>query len=97
MKGQDCGTVKPANVIATSYTYTETDLPPSYMQRQCAECVNSRNSATFIANYRFFSFRYAKLGLMGVTVVYASGDYGVAGKDLSAGSDNSFPRMNPYF
>ncbi|EGO26346.1 hypothetical protein SERLADRAFT_436157 [Serpula lacrymans var. lacrymans S7.9] len=58
-KPQDCGTVKPANVISTSYGYNEADLSPSYVARQCAE--------------------YAKLGLMGVTILYSSGDYGVAG------------------
>ncbi|KAG8221246.1 peptidase S8/S53 domain-containing protein [Butyriboletus roseoflavus] len=54
-----CGTVKPANVISTSYGYNEADLTPFYAARQCAE--------------------YAKLGLMGVTILYSSGDYGVAG------------------
>ncbi|KAI0648913.1 subtilisin-like protein [Trametes meyenii] len=53
-----CGTVTPAHVISTSYSYDEWELSPAYMQRQCAE--------------------YAKLGLMGVTVLYSSGDYGVA-------------------
>ncbi|KAF8835707.1 subtilisin-like protein, partial [Paxillus ammoniavirescens] len=57
--GKDCGTVKPANVISTSYGYNEADLTPAYTARQCAE--------------------YAKLGLMGVTVIYSSGDNGVAG------------------
>ncbi|KAJ7723404.1 subtilisin-like protein [Mycena metata] len=55
----DCGTVKPANVISTSYGYNEADLSPAYTARQCAE--------------------YAKLGLLGVTVIYSSGDFGVAG------------------
>ncbi|KAJ7931201.1 subtilisin-like protein [Mycena leptocephala] len=58
-QSQDCGTIKPANVISTSYGYNEADLSPAYTARQCAE--------------------YAKLGLMGVTVVYSSGDNGVAG------------------
>ncbi|KAH7903358.1 peptidase S8/S53 domain-containing protein, partial [Hygrophoropsis aurantiaca] len=54
-----CGTVKPANVISTSYGYNEADLSLKYTARQCNE--------------------YAKLGLMGVTILYSSGDYGVAG------------------
>ncbi|KAF7318269.1 Subtilisin-like protein [Mycena chlorophos] len=58
-QGDDCGTVKPANVISTSYGYNEADLSAAYTARQCAE--------------------YAKLGLMGVTVLYSSGDNGVAG------------------
>jgi len=58
-KPQDCGTVKPTNVISTSYGYNEADVSPFYAARQCAE--------------------YAKLGLMGVTVLYSSGDNGVAG------------------
>ncbi|KAI0633976.1 subtilisin-like protein [Trametes polyzona] len=33
----DCGTVKPAHIISTSYGYQEADLTPAYMQRQCAE------------------------------------------------------------
>ena len=58
--GQEaCGTIKPANVISTSYSYDEADLSVFYATRQCAE--------------------YAKLGLMGVTVLYSSGDFGVAG------------------
>ncbi|KAF8835711.1 subtilisin-like protein [Paxillus ammoniavirescens] len=57
--GQDCGTVTPANVISTSYSYNEADLSPAYATRQCTE--------------------YAKLGLMGVTFLFSSGDYGVAG------------------
>ncbi|TBU55600.1 subtilisin-like protein [Dichomitus squalens] len=54
-----CGTVTPAKVISTSYSYDEYELTPAYMERQCAE--------------------YAKLGLLGTTVLYSSGDYGVAG------------------
>ncbi|EIW82301.1 subtilisin-like protein [Coniophora puteana RWD-64-598 SS2] len=85
---QDCGTVKPANVISTSYGYNEADLTAKYAQRQCAE--------------------YAKLGMMGVTVLYSSGDYGVAGNgDLCLDSNGnqtadgkifnpSFPSTCPY-
>ncbi|KAF9222476.1 subtilisin-like protein [Gyrodon lividus] len=87
-KGYDCGIVKPANVISTSYGYNEADLTPAYAARQCAE--------------------YAKLGLMGVTVLYSSGDNGVAGNtklclnsDGSQTSDGkifnpSFPSTCPY-
>ncbi|KAH7906414.1 peptidase S8/S53 domain-containing protein [Hygrophoropsis aurantiaca] len=83
-----CGTVKPANVISTSYAYNEADLTPFYTARQCAE--------------------YAKLGLMGVTVLYSSGDYGVAGNDALCLEPNgtqsvngtifnpSFPSTCPY-
>ncbi|KAJ7512566.1 peptidase S8/S53 domain-containing protein [Mycena galericulata] len=60
-QGHDCGTVKPANVISSSYADNEADLSPAYAIRQCAE--------------------YAKLGLMGVTVLYSSGDNGVAGNN----------------
>ncbi|KAG0693459.1 peptidase S8/S53 domain-containing protein [Suillus ampliporus] len=56
---EDCGTVKPANVISTSYGYNEADLSAAYAIRQCNE--------------------YAKLGLMGVTILYSSGDSGVGG------------------
>ncbi|OSX61657.1 hypothetical protein POSPLADRAFT_1040138 [Postia placenta MAD-698-R-SB12] len=56
---EDCGTVTPAYVMSTSYSYDEVELTPAYEQRQCAE--------------------YAKLGLMGTTILYSSGDYGVAG------------------
>ncbi|KAI0093139.1 subtilisin-like protein [Irpex rosettiformis] len=58
-QGKDCGTVKPASIISTSYSYNEADLTPFYTARQCAE--------------------YAKLGLMGVSVLYSSGDAGVGG------------------
>ncbi|KAH7908107.1 peptidase S8/S53 domain-containing protein [Hygrophoropsis aurantiaca] len=85
---EDCGTVKPAYVISTSYGYDEADLTPFYAERQCAE--------------------YAKLGLMGVTVLYSSGDDGVAGNDdyclnpngtqTADGTmfDPSFPGTCPY-
>ncbi|PSR75788.1 hypothetical protein PHLCEN_2v8905 [Hermanssonia centrifuga] len=78
----DCGTVKPAFVISTSYSYNEADLTPSYTARQCAE--------------------YAKLGLMGVTILYSSGDNGVAGNSgecLFTGQEQGFgaPNFNPTF
>ncbi|KAH0829078.1 putative tripeptidyl-peptidase I [Lanmaoa asiatica] len=34
---EDCGTVKPANVISTSYGYNEADLTIAYASRQCDE------------------------------------------------------------
>ncbi|KIK97958.1 hypothetical protein PAXRUDRAFT_135153 [Paxillus rubicundulus Ve08.2h10] len=86
--GKDCGIVKPANVISTSYGYNEADLTLAYTARQCAE--------------------YAKLGLMGVTFIYSSGDDGVAGggaiclnPDGSQTSDGKifnpgFPSTCPY-
>ncbi|KAJ7054441.1 subtilisin-like protein [Mycena amicta] len=80
--GQDCGTIKPANVISTSYGYNEADLSFAYTARQCAE--------------------YAKLGLMGVTVIYSSGDNGVGGNGaLCLNPDGSQTRggkiFNPSF
>lgn len=56
---RDCGIVKPANVISTSYGMNEADATPSYLIRQCNE--------------------YAKLGLMGTSFLFSSGDNGVAG------------------
>jgi len=80
-KGHDCGTVKPANVISTSYGYNEADLSPAYTARQCAE--------------------YAKLGMMGVTVLFSSGDNGVAGNGgncLANGVEStSGTTFNPTF
>ncbi|KAF8888934.1 peptidase S8/S53 domain-containing protein [Gymnopilus junonius] len=78
----DCGIVKPANVISTSYGYNEAELTPFYTARQCAE--------------------YGKLGLMGVTVLYSSGDNGVAGNQgLCLNPDGhespSAPTFNPGF
>ncbi|KAF8173454.1 peptidase S8/S53 domain-containing protein [Pholiota molesta] len=78
----DCGIVKPANVISTSYGYNEADLSPIYAKRQCAE--------------------YGKLGLMGVTVLYSSGDNGVAGNGglcLNADGSQSYDgfAFNPSF
>ncbi|KAK7059628.1 subtilisin-like protein [Favolaschia claudopus] len=81
-QSKDCGTIKPANVISTSYGYNEADLSPAYTARQCAE--------------------YAKLGLLGVTVVYSSGDNGVAGNSaLCLNPDGTQTRggkiFNPSF
>ena len=85
---EDCGTLKPANIISISYYYNEADLTPAYTARQCAE--------------------FAKLGLMGVTVLFASGDNGVAGlQNICLNSDGSqsadgklfspsFPGTCPY-
>ncbi|KAG1738203.1 subtilisin-like protein, partial [Suillus lakei] len=85
---EDCGTVKPANVISTSYGYNEADLSAAYAIRQCNE--------------------YAKLGLMGVTFLYSSGDAGVGGNggyclnaDGTPSADGtifnpSFPATCPY-
>ncbi|KAI0915328.1 hypothetical protein AcW1_003883 [Taiwanofungus camphoratus] len=79
---EDCGTVKPAYIMSTSYSYNEADLTPAYMERQCAE--------------------YAKLGLMGTTIFYSSGDYGVAGNDNYCLEPNGTqaqgaPIFNPTF
>ncbi|KAK7026138.1 hypothetical protein VNI00_015713 [Paramarasmius palmivorus] len=68
-----CGTVKPANVISTSYGYNEADLSAAYTTRQCDE--------------------YGKLGLMGVTILFSSGDNGVAG-ELSASLSKQFTEEN---
>lgn len=48
---QDCGTVKPANVISTSYGYNEADLTPFYTARQCAEY--AKVSAVFFTLHFF--------------------------------------------
>ena len=80
---EDCGTITPANVISTSYAYTEADLTSFYEHRQCNE--------------------YMKLGLMGVSVLYSSGDYGVAGNQGACiNPDGSYNnggsgRFNPSF
>jgi tripeptidyl-peptidase-1 len=79
---ENCGTVRPANVISSSYGYNEADLTPFYTARQCAE--------------------YAKLGLMGVTVLFSSGDNGVAGNGGTCltrnGSESAQgKRFNPTF
>lgn len=85
---ENCGTVKPANVISTSYGYNEADLSAAYAIRQCNE--------------------YAKLGLMGVTFLFSSGDSGVGGNggyclnaDGTQSPDGtifnpSFPSTCPY-
>ncbi|KAH7927947.1 subtilisin-like protein [Leucogyrophana mollusca] len=85
---QPCGTVKPTNVISTSYKYNEADLSDLYAGRQCLE--------------------YGKLGIMGITVLYPSGDDGVEGgrglcltpkgKQTSKGKvfNPSFPASCPF-
>ncbi|KAG9312229.1 peptidase S8/S53 domain-containing protein [Chiua virens] len=83
-----CGTVKPANVISTSYSDDEADLTLAYASRQCTE--------------------YGKLGLLGVTFLYSSGDNGVAGNGNTCLNPNgsqsvdgkifnpTFPSTCPY-
>ncbi|GBE84894.1 Aorsin [Sparassis crispa] len=75
---EDCGTIKPAYVISTSYGGPEADYTTAYMERQCYE--------------------YGKLGLMGVTILYASGDDGVATfNDVCLESDGSQAVGGPIF
>ena len=74
----DCGVTKPANVISTSYGYNEADLSPFYTSRQCAEY--KAYLFLYLISLAHKEFRYAKLGLMGVTVIFSSGDDGVAGE-----------------
>ena len=42
-----CGTVKPAYVMSTSYSYNEADLTPAYEERQCAEYAKVSTAAEF--------------------------------------------------
>ncbi|KAG9312230.1 peptidase S8/S53 domain-containing protein [Chiua virens] len=79
---KSCGTVKPANVISTSYGDNEAHLTRVYASRQCAE--------------------YGKLGLMGVTFLFSSGDTGVAGNGNRCLDPNGFQSVfadifNPTF
>lgn len=68
-----CGVFEPTNVISFSYAVPEAALPPSYVQRQCAE--------------------YMKLAMQGVSLVFASGDAGVA----SAEGCSTFFHSDPSF
>ncbi|GBE84917.1 subtilisin-like protein [Sparassis latifolia] len=70
-----CGTIPKSYVITTSYGYSEAQLTPAYVERQCAE--------------------YAKLGLMGITVLYSSGDDGVGNAGLCLTDDGELS-YNPY-
>lgn len=73
----------PAFVISTSYSYDEADLTPFYTNRQV--CLLKVQTLTgFYDIYTFVQCtEYAKLGLMGVTMLYSSGDFGVAGMVIS--------------
>ena len=64
-------------MISTSYGYNEADLSPFYTSRQCAEY---KTYPFYLISVAHIEFRYAKLGLMGVTVIFSSGDNGVAGE-----------------
>lgn len=75
---RDCGTVKPANIISTSYGMNEADATHAYLTRQCNE--------------------YGKLGLMGVTFIFSSGDNGVAGnRGICLNRDRSQSENGPLF
>ena len=79
-KPEQCGAYKPTNVISVSYGLGETQLPASYITRQCNE--------------------FMKLGLQGVSVIYASGDSGVAARSgcLNGGKTfaPNYPASCPY-
>ncbi|KAH7913546.1 peptidase S8/S53 domain-containing protein [Hygrophoropsis aurantiaca] len=73
-----CGTVKPTNVIATSYLIDEASSSNLYLGRQCLE--------------------YGKLGIMGVTVLYPTGDHGVEGNSgCLTNNDSKTKIFNPAF
>ncbi len=78
---EDCGTVKPASIISTSYSYNEADLTPFYTARQCVEYAKVCNCLPLIAHNLGLTCDVitVQLGLMGVTVLYSSGDAGVGG------------------
>ena len=86
----------PANVISTSYSYDEWELSPAYMQRQCNEYAKVKFCLLFSSGLIAFAVAHAigQLGLMGVTILYSSGDYGVAGNGgicLDSTGEPAFP------
>ncbi|EIW53707.1 subtilisin-like protein [Trametes versicolor FP-101664 SS1] len=87
-KGEDCGTVKPAHIISTSYGYQEADLTPAYMQRQCAEYGKiSLTGVTFV-----YSSGDAGVGGRQNVCLNESGEQVVGGKIFSP----TFPGGCPF-
>jgi tripeptidyl-peptidase-1 len=82
LSDHDCGTVEPAYVISTSYSYDEAALSPAYAARQCAEYAKV---AIFLVFLYPFLTPLVQLGMMGVTMLFASGDDGVAGAYTTGG------------
>ncbi|KAI0370826.1 subtilisin-like protein [Pilatotrama ljubarskyi] len=84
----DCGTVKPAFIISTSYGYQEADLTPAYMQRQCAEYGKlSLTGVTFV-----YSSGDAGVGGRQDVCLDENGNQVVGGKIFSP----TFPGGCPY-
>lgn len=75
-----CGGFAATKVISTSYAYNEHDLTPAYEKRQCNEYSECHSIVRLSRHYWLTRYRLVvKLGLMGVSVLYSSGDYGVGG------------------
>ncbi|OCH89925.1 subtilisin-like protein [Obba rivulosa] len=65
---ESCGIIAPPFVISTSYGQDEASVTLAYAQRQCTE-------------YGKVCFLRTCLGMLGTTILYSSGDDGVAGGD----------------
>lgn len=82
-----CGIYNATNVMSISYGGPEHNFPAAYQRRQCHEYVMSSGilPVCFLTAWAELltrpPSRYMKLGLQGVSVLFASGDNGVAGHD----------------
>ena len=72
-----CGIIKPPNVVSISYYQDEATVSFAYAQRQCLEYGKVR----YVCDQFFLRFSdfAMQLGMMGTSVIYCSGDKGVAG------------------
>ena len=74
---ESCGIIAPPFVVSVSYGLDEASVTAKYANRQCAEYakVGSSCSLSYFLSYMNFN----QLGMMGTSVLYSSGDDGVAG------------------
>ena len=71
-----CGIIAPPYVVSVSYGQDEASVTAKYANRQCTEYAKVSRSCSL----SYFSHTNSiQLGMMGTSVLYSSGDYGVAG------------------
>jgi hypothetical protein len=73
--------VKPPNVVSVPYAGSESSFTSSDITRKCQEYAKVR----YIPLIKKFPpvFRFLQLGMMGITVIYSSGNAGVTGVNCS--------------
>ncbi len=90
---ENCGTLTPASVISTSYSYNEADLPASYAIRQCNEYMKLGLAGT---TFVFSSGDYGVAGNGGACCTKAKCAGGTYNSGGTGTFNPAFPATCPY-